>query len=502
MIWLAMLWGCDAPPPEEELPFEPDLTCDPAAPDRGGAPLRRLTRAQYDHTVQDLFGVTGSFGALLDADEHVGPFASNGVTPVSQATVEQYQRAAEAVATAADLASLAPCNLLTEVPRDCAAEFVTTWLPRMYRRPATQGQMDRYLAIYDAFAEQGHVDALRVVTQAMLQSPHFLYHLEDGVPGGSESEALDGPSVASRLAFFLWNAAPDDRVLAAASTGQLDSVEGIRAEALRMLAHPKAARGIGQLHLEWLGVDQLPDVTKDPEQFPDHDAAAVAEMMDEVVRFADDVVRHGDGSLATLLTKASGSGSEPDRPGILALRAVQAAHAHYQRSSLTLRGKLVREELLCTPLPDPPPDVDLALPEVTEGTTREVVQAHLNEPACANCHALTDPIGFAFESWDAVGAYRALENGAPIDTTSELTASDVNGSYPDAAALTAALAVSDEVRWCVARQWFRYAHGRVEQPTDDCALSDAWVAMQRPANLRELVVAIVTSESFRTRRTP
>lgn len=498
MILFLSLLGCDDAP---EAPFEPDLQCEPGLPTVGAAPLRRLTRAQYDHTVRDLLGVTGSYGALLDADEHVGPFASNGVTPVSLATVDQYMRAAEAAAGDADLAALSPCNLLAERAGACARRYIEEMLPRVLRRPPTDERVERLFALYDAFADRGHFEALRVVTTAMLQAPEFLYHVEDGVPGGEGAARLDGFTIASRLSFFLWNGGPDDALLDAAAQGRLDTADGIRDVALDMLADPRAARGIGRLHQEWLGVDELGSVSKDPVLFPDYDEAIAAAMIEDVGAFANEVVRHGDGSLTTLLTARHHVGDEPERSGILTLPGVLAAHAHHQRASLTLRGKLVREDLLCQQLPDPPPDVDLSLPDVTEGTTREVVSAHLAQEGCAPCHSLIDPIGFAFESYDAVGAWRATENGSPIDTTAELTASDVDGIYADAEELTAALAESGEVRWCVARQWFRFAHGRTEQPADTCSLEAAWSAMQQPDNLRELVVAIVTSDAFRHRST-
>ena len=500
MIWWASwLVACGPEPPAE---VTAPVQCDPVAP-IAASPLRRLTRSEVAHAVADVFGVEG-IEPLLGADERVGPFAANSVTPVSRLTVEQYLETAEHVAASADLQSLNPCNLLVEAGRDCATQFVAEFGPRVYRRPLTEEQQASLLAIYDAFAEDGHLAALRVVMQAMLQSPWFLYHHELAAPAeAGELAALDGWSLASRLSFFLWKTTPDDGLLNVAASGGLDSVEGLRETTLRMLADPRAAQGIGQMHLEWLGVDRLPDIAKDPQRFPDYTAQQQQEMMQEVAAFADQVIRHGDGELATLLTQPHGFAGEPARTGLLGLAGVLATHAHYQRSSLTLRGKLVREELLCQPLPDPPPDVDISLPEIAPGaTTREAVAAHLTTPQCAGCHALVDPLGFAFESYDAVGAFRTLDNGATIDTTGELTAADVEGPFDGPAELAEQLAMSQDVQWCVTRQWFRYALGRPDQPEDACSLEQAWLAMHQPHNLRELIVAIVESDAFRFRRAP
>ncbi|MBX2798093.1 MAG: DUF1592 domain-containing protein [Myxococcales bacterium] len=528
MILFFGLLGCPASP-EADPPFEPELQCVPSDPaSAGDTPLRRLTAGQYHNAVADLFGVDVDIPEVLGADETVGTFTSNSVTPVSQITVEQYVLAAEAVATAVDLDTLAPCNLLVEEGTDCAQRFVRDVSPRVYRRPTSDAEQAALMEVYDAFAaDRGHVRALRVVVGAMLQTPWFLYHSDyEAAPGAGPGELvpLEPHALASRLSFFLWNTTPDDALLQAATEGSLSTVPGLTEHALRMLADPRAARAIGDFHLQWLGVDELPDVAKDPDLFPAYDTALQAALRHEVADFADDVIRHGDGELHTLLTSTSTVPSEPlfafygitppadwqpgdritlaePRAGLLTRGGVLARHAHYQRGSITLRGKLVREDLFCQELPDPPPDVDITLPPPSAGqTSREAIEAHMGIGGCAGCHSQIDPIGFAFEGFDAIGQARTHDNGSPIDATGELLATDVDGPFDGPAQLAEQLAGSRQLQWCVTRQWFRYALGRIEEPRDACSLHAAFDAFDRPAPLRELILEIVTSDAFRHRR--
>ena len=511
----------------QSQPYNPPLECDLEAPAVVGvSPLRRLTGVEYDYTVQDLFGVTGAYAALLDPDEEVGAFASNAVTPVSRVVVERYMETAEAVAADADLEAVDDCNLFVTPPEECAAEFIEVYGPLALRRPLTEEEREAYQALFETYGMSDYRNGLRVLVQALLQSPHFLYHMDFEESGDSDvgtMTPLSGFALASRLSYFLWSSAPDSTLLDAAEAGVLQSREGLQAQALRMLADPKAKRGIGSFHRQWLGVSSLETIAKDAELFPGFDDEIRAALKQETVDFADYVVRFGDGELTTLLTADFsvvtpplfafyGLDGEPSsdpmvvnlgstgRAGVLTHGSVLASHAHYQRSSLTLRGKLIRENLFCESLPDPPPDVDLKLPELGEGaTTRDLVEAHSSEPACAGCHSLTDPIGFGLEHFDAIGQYRDSENGGIVDDAGEIVGTDVAGEFHGVYELTDILAQSEQVEWCVTRQWFRYALGRSEQSADGCSLQEANEAMSRPGNLRELIVAIVISDAFRYR---
>ena len=334
------------------------------------------------------------------------------------------------------------CNLLRDDARDCAESFVRTWLGRLGRRAVAEGDVADYLAIYDAFADEGHTRAIRVVLQAMLQSPWFLYHheLPAGDAAGGPLRPLDGHAVASRLAFFLWAAGPDDVLLADAAAGRLDTAAGVSDATARLLADPRAARGLGELHLEWLGVDRLDEVVKDPEQFPDHDQVTRDAMVADVVDYVDAILRHGDGSWRSLLAAPHDIGradGEPARIGLLTLPAVLAVHGHYQRSSLSLRGSAgAGGAVVPDVLPDPPPDVDIRLPDdvpVGGHQPRDRRGPPRRRPPAAAAMAFIDPIGFAFEPWDAVGRFReTLHSVSPSIRAATLSGTDVDGDFADA----------------------------------------------------------------------
>ncbi|MEM9190844.1 MAG: DUF1592 domain-containing protein, partial [Myxococcota bacterium] len=438
--------------------------------------------------------------------------------------VEQYMSAAETVAAAADAGALTGCDL---TDRGCISEFIRAFGRRAYRRPLSDDERANYEALYDSFAVAGPEEGVRLVLQAMLQSPHFLYRPELVPPDRGEGEvvALDRFELATRLSYFLWTSTPDDILLDAAAAGELDTSAGIVAQANRMLGDPRAIDSMRSFHLQWLGVDELALKEKDAARFPEYTGELRELMALETTLYADHVIRRGDGTLTTLLTgsftflngplfelygmerPADHAWSTPialdpsQRAGILTHASVLAAHAHTQSSSPTLRGRLIRERLLCQPLQDPPPDVDNALPEIRpDATARERLEAHMSAPACRGCHQLTDPIGLGFETYDAVGRYRAEQNGVPVDSLAELTLTDVDGEYPDGLGIVRALGESDDVAACVANQWLEYALSRPGAEGDHCTETTLQQQLVETDDLRGLLRTIVTSDSFRYRR--
>jgi hypothetical protein len=180
------------------------------------------------------------------------------------------------------------------------------------------------------------------------------------------------------------------------------------------------------------------------------------------------------------------------------------AHAHWDKSSLVLRGKLIREKLFCTVLPPPPPDVNNTLPQADpKVSTRERFEDHRLDFGCAKCHKLIDPLGIPFENYDGIGAWRTTDGPAPVDPSSEIDGTVAsNGPVKDALELTRKLAGSNEVRDCLALQWFRYAIGRDEQPADDASLAQVRRAFRESGyKVPALVAAIALTDSFRYQRT-
>jgi hypothetical protein len=498
----------------------------------GVSRLRRLTRSQYEHTIRDLLGISGGFSTQLAPDEKVGAFYSNATTPVSELLAEQYMRLAEEIAdeAVADLAGLVPCDPEIADPVACGEDFVDGFGLRAFRRPLTSHERASLISLFEiGHAQEGFAGGARLVVEAVLQSPQFLYHLEVGLPstGADDVVALDAYELASRLSYFLWDTMPDEALFAAAAAGGLDTPEALREQAERMLDDPRATDAIASFHQQWLHLEGLAGLEKSAEFYPEFDVALRDAMAKETQRFADWVIRYDDARLETLFTASysflegplfSLYGVTPpaehdprlpveldptQRAGILTHAGVLATHAHADQSSPIHRGMLVRENILCTPLAPPPPEVDVVPPPVDpDATTRERFDQHRADPACAGCHDLIDPLGFGFEHYDGIGAYRTLEAGKPVDASGEVVGTlDIDGPFDGALELSRLLAESEQVRTCVAQQWFTFGFGRPPADGDGCsfeALTEAFA--ESDYDIRELLLAMVTTDSFRHRR--
>ncbi len=187
---------------------------------------------------------------------------------------------------------------------------------------------------------------------------------------------------------------------------------------------------------------------------------------------------------------------------MLTLPALMATLAKPSESWPIYRGKFVREELLCQELPPPPPNVPNP-PDVMAGVSkRERFKQHEAEPSCAGCHTMIDPLGFGFENFDAVGKYRTIDNGLPVDASGEVIGTaDANGKFVGVAELGGKLAKSGEVEACVTRQWFRFFLSRFEQSADGCSMKSLLDQFRTSSdNLNRLPTAIVQTDAFLYRR--
>lgn len=347
----------------------------------------------------------------------------------------------------------------------------------------------------------------------MLQSPLFLYRREIGVPDAGHHR-LTPFELASALAYAITEAPPDDVLFTAAAEGRLEGADDVARELDRLLATPAAHDTMSHFVHGWLELESLPAQVKDDDAFA-LTPELRASMLDETARFYSDLVRN-EGSFVDLLsarhTLADASlrafyglpgGDEATRvslegttrgPGILGHGSVLARHALASSSSPVSRGKVVRERLLCQELPEPPPGVNTDLEitgEVT--TTRERYNEHSENPACAGCHRLMDPIGFAFEHYDAYGRHRADENGHAIDASGGIeglpdgTDIELDGLE----SLSDALAHDPSARDCYARHLAYFTYGIA-----GCGETVRAAAATPEASLREMLRAIVQAPQF------
>jgi hypothetical protein len=507
-----------------------DPTGDCAADDAalGPSPLQRLTRTEYDHAIRDLLGIEGHPAAALPEDDRVGPFESNTKTSVGEHTVALYGGLAEQLSAAADLEALLPC-----APADgqaaCAAQAIDTLGRRAYRRPLSDDERTRLMGAFDVgLEEDGFETGMRMVLAALLQSPHFLYRIELGVPGPSdEVVGLTAWELATRLSFFLWKSPPDDALLTAAADGALDDAEGLRAQAERLLDDQRADAAVQSFHVQWLGLDSLQTTEKDADLFPAFTPALRDAMRTETELFVTHAFRDDLGvdelfgasytfANAELAAFYGVEGPEEgfarveldpeERAGLLTQAGFLASRAGFSQTSPTRRGQLVRDRVLCDVTPPPPPNVNDALPVKAAGDSKkEQLQAHVTDPSCASCHRRMDPIGFGFEHYDPAGAFRSEDGDLPVDATGEVldAPDDVAGAFDGAIELGRRLGESATVHACVATQWARFGLGREESGQEaKCAFGPAFDFGDEVPTVRALLLRVTELDAFRYRRIP
>ncbi len=399
----------------------------------------------------------------------------------------------------------------------CATQFIQKFGQRAFRRPVTQDETTSLLALYQANSSSAdYKNGIQSVIEAIVQSAPFLYRPEFGIPGGAQGGVvpLTSYEMASRLSYFFWGSMPDDALFAAADGDQLRSPAQIAMQAARLLADAKAQPAVSQFFGEWLGVNSIANAPKDPVTYPEYTSDVRTAMQQETLAFVDWVMWKSDAKLATLLTApvsflnqslaqvygisgVTGTALQQvqldptQRAGIVTQGAVMAILAKPDRSSPVLRGKFVREQLLCQTISPPPQNIVITPPSVMAGvSTRQLFSMHATVEPCKSCHSLMDPVGFGFEHYDGIGRWRTLDQGQPVDASGTLTASDVNGSFSGAVDLAHKLAQSQEVSDCMAVEWFRYAMGRGETTDDACSLQSLKQGFTKSqANIRDLLVA-------------
>ncbi|MCB9525903.1 MAG: DUF1592 domain-containing protein [Myxococcales bacterium] len=500
----------DAALPEPEDPFEPI-----------SPRLQRLTVGQYRNSLRDLLGV--EVAAELEADTPLHGFAviGGGELTIGPRAAEQYEAAAtEAVAAAfADPAGRTGC---AQPEPGCLAEFFRAFGRRAWRRPLDEDEVAALVTLSQGLGEQlrdpwgGVAGAASLV----LQAPDFLFRVEVG-QDGPDGRQLTGFELAGRLAAFLWQSAPDDALLDAAAEGLLDTAEGLRAEAERMLADARAERGVLGFFAEAFTLDQLPGLVKDREAFVRMTPTLGAAMQGEIQALLRWLVIDEDADLRALLTTrtvfvnaelAALYGLPPvegpgftavqlpprhPRGGLLGTAGFLAVNAHASVTSPTHRGKAIQNQLLCFDVPPPPPGVATNLDGVggdAPTTTREKLARHAADPTCAGCHQFMDPLGLALENFDALGAWRTTENGHPIDARGEFRGEPFVGGR----ALAERVAATDDFAACQVRRLYRYALGHLEAYSELPAIDELALAFQADGRrFRGLVLALVSHPAFR-----
>lgn len=499
-------------------------------PTTGPAPLVRLTNTEYRNTIRDLFPRVSLSGMQLELPGEVatkGFLATAETQTPSAELIEDVRENARLVARAAtaDLTKVLPCKPTSAADEPaCARQFLEAFGKQAFRRPLTAAERDRYgQVIADAHPRWGLGTTVRLLIEAVLQSPNFLYRIEKPAMGPGPV-ALDRYEMATRLAYFLTDSGPDATLMAAAEAGKLGTVAGVEAEARRLLGETRTRAAVASFSAQWLRFEGMDNLVKNPTLFPTFGPAMAASLKEATVKYVDrlfwdegrtlevlltDDRAFVDGQLAPLygvpapatmsLVRVDGT----RRSGILTQAGLMAAFAHERTSAPVLRGVFVLERFLCAAPPPPPPGIETMLPELgpeAQLTTRQQLERSHSSPTCAACHEAIDGAGFGFEHYDALGQWRTEEFGLPVNARGEIVGGDVAGPFDGAVELGRKLAGSQQVRACVAGHVLAYALGVTREQLDDCTIDPVVKAFAAAkGDMRELLVAVVKSDAFRMR---
>lgn len=507
---------------------QPDAALEPAPPT-----IHRLTQAQLGNTWLAVLGEPLTLPTDLPPDDLLYGFASiaaAGAT-VSGLAAEQYENATYSVldqvwADPVRRAALVGC-VPGAVADPCVEAFFARFAKAAWRRPIEATELAALVAVTQTIAADfaDPNEALKYGAASVLQSPNFLFRVEMGAEDPELPGLLryTGWEMASRLSYLILAGPPDAELVLAAEADALGTADEIEAHALRMLDDPRARPALVGFFRDFMNIAKLDALDKSIEQFPQMSATLGTSMRLELERMFETTTFDGSGDFRELFTTREtfinedlarvygiagivGPELRPytfeadaNRTGVLTSAGFLAANAHKTQTSPTHRGRFVRIQMLCQDVPPPPEGVDTSLPapdpNAPPQTLRQRLEIHRQQDACKGCHELMDPIGFAFEGYDAIGAYREIDElGLAIDATSEIEGTAV-ASGIEVGTVIAELPQASE---CIARRFYEHAGAHlVESGEKDAvqAVIDEFVLSDY--DFRSLVVALVVNDGFR-----
>lgn len=483
----------------------------------------RLTHAQWEASVRDLLKLSAAPGlsSSFEGDPPNGTFSNNErALEVNGNLWADYQRAAETLAAQVARNATARAQI---APGTDAAGFISNFGRRAYRRDLTPGEKSKYQALFDSAATayettDAFANGVELVLTAMLQSPHFVYRSELGDDGAP----LSGFEVASKLSFLLRNTTPSDQLLDAAAAGQLDSSAGVLSAAEQMLEDPAALDVARRFHSELFGLQRYELIEKNRTLFPEFTDEVKPDLIQADVLFFDRIFSQNLGFREMLtstvgfvnaatapfydLTATGSSFREVDlgaeRPGFMTRIGFLAYNGTLRDPDPIHRGVEVINRLLCADMV-PPPDLEIApLPDPIPGqTNRERVTTHTGQGVCAGCHVATiNPIGFAFENFDAMGQLRTMDAGKPVDTTGEYEWPEGPQSFDGAKEFLAQMAESGQPHACFAMHLAEYALARDIGSNDASLVTKIQeISLRQQSSEKEAILAVIQDPSFTVR---
>jgi mono/diheme cytochrome c family protein len=500
---------------------------------RPSVALRRLTHSQYNNTIRDLLNDQSAPANQFPPEDFLNGFKTQyQAQTLSPLLVEAYSAAAERLARNAfqggDRRGLIPCKPSAA----CRTRFIREFGLKAFRRPLEADEQKRYEAL---FSETDFYKGAQLVVEAILQSPTFLFRLEE-----TTNPKWKPYVTASRLSYALWDTMPDAALLESAARNELSTPQAVETTARRMLTDPRAQQALNEFVSQWLRFDRLLTAGKDRRRYPSFNRETAFAMTEEARTFVSDLVWN-DRDFTNIFTADYSFANadiaaiygvpapakefdrirfpaESERAGLLGQTLFLALTAKPDDTSPTARGLYVREQFLCQHVAEPPPGVNTNLPDITEAkpqTNRDRMREHVTNPSCATCHNLIDPIGFGFEKFDAIGARRetfklrffgSYEGGhntsqpksveLPLDTAGYV-AGLPDSRFANPRELGAVLARSPSCQECLVKQYFRYTAGRMETPADRAMIrqvTEDFIKSQ--FRFKELMISFVRAREF------
>jgi len=437
--------------------------------------LRRLTASEFSASIADLVDPMVPVAQVFNDSRVLGFTVDSSTLRVQDLNADQLMTNAEAVATWAvgsklqQLQQLATCSAFSA---DCAKNFVKNFGRKAFRQPLDQARIDSYSALF--MAETSFADGASSVITAMLQSPYFLYRSEVG--GGTATNSMINLTpfeVATSLSYLLTGSTPDDALLQAAESVTAGDDNAMRtlvdAQSARLLALPASQNAVMGFMSGWLGLDRLYTNVKDDK----------TQVLTDVQR--DDMAAQTKKFILDIWGASANNGVADlfsHESGILAQQSILIGYARADLSSPTQRGHLVRSRILCQDVAPPPAGLDtkFSINQTFTTTRDQYLKGHAapDHQPCYGCHVLMDPIGVAFEHYDAFGNYRTDEKGTPIDATGTIYSAGTSGvdvaidGLSGEKGLQTYLAQSADVKSCLVRYWSYYAFGTAGWDQDKC----------------------------------
>ena len=495
------------------------------------APLRArlITQPQYVNTLRAIFGSNIKYPVVLAPMHRVGGLVDVGASSavVTGGALDRFDSAGRTIAKdvfdAAHRDYLVPCHPASEKAPDdaCAQKFFASVGRLMFRRSLSEKELKGYVAIARESATSlgDFYDGMAATLSGMLVAPEFLYVTPTTEVVRGENR-LTARARAVNLSLLLWNAYPDAELLTAAENGSLNNDKGLAKQVDRLLASPRLADGVRNFFDDMLMFEAFETLTKDGKIYPAFTTQVTTDAREQTLRtiVAHLVDEKGDyrdlfttrktfltNDLAAIYGVAVNSpdrwapyefAPESGRGGLLTQISFLALYSHPGRSSPTRRGRAIREIFLCQKVPDPPPNVDfsaLERPDPSLKTARDRLNRHSQNPVCAGCHKITDPIGLTLENFDGAGSYRADENGATINTSGALN----DANFTDARGLEQALHNNPRTPTCLAERMTSYALNRPVGAADQNLLN--YVNEKFAANgyrVKDLLRVIAMDKTF------